>query len=216
MCGLAKAPRFSWCHLIPQSAYVWDGRGGRTCAYVLRYEHLVAEFDALARLYGRTATTWVDDDEDGSGGDKGSGDSVKVQRRKKKRRAVSILDAPGVARKRQQSTQEQPLLYQRFDSSRVRLDLRRAVAELYEADYRLLGYDDYSTTTTTTTTQPPPPLIVPYMMTKGEKARTFRACMATRDPRVLRPPPPPAPEPQQTQRRRRGRRRQGKSSHMRH
>ena len=43
--------RQSSCHILPQSDYVWDQNGERTCNYVLRYEHLEAEFNALAHRY---------------------------------------------------------------------------------------------------------------------------------------------------------------------
>ena len=42
-----------YCHLIPQSDYVWNEDGDRSCNYVLRFEHLETEFAALASLYGR-------------------------------------------------------------------------------------------------------------------------------------------------------------------
>ena len=41
----------SFCHILPQSDYIWDRNGDRTCNYVLRYEHLEAEFNTLARRY---------------------------------------------------------------------------------------------------------------------------------------------------------------------
>ena len=44
-----------YCHLQPQTDYIWDEAGARTCHYVLRFEHLQAEFAALARLYGKSA-----------------------------------------------------------------------------------------------------------------------------------------------------------------
>ena len=41
------------CHLIPQVDYIWDEAGKRTCSYVLRFERLEEDFNALLRLYGR-------------------------------------------------------------------------------------------------------------------------------------------------------------------
>jgi len=43
------------CHLLPQSDYIWNENGERTCNYVLRFEHLKAEFTALADLYGKNS-----------------------------------------------------------------------------------------------------------------------------------------------------------------
>lgn len=39
----------STCHALPQSHYVWDSDGQRTCQYVLCYESLPDGFDALMR-----------------------------------------------------------------------------------------------------------------------------------------------------------------------
>lgn len=40
------------CHLVPQSTYVFDAAGARTCAHALRFERLPDEFDALMERYG--------------------------------------------------------------------------------------------------------------------------------------------------------------------
>ena len=40
------------CHFLPQSWFVWDATGACTCRYVLRFERLEEEFDALMRAWG--------------------------------------------------------------------------------------------------------------------------------------------------------------------
>ena len=54
---LASRPKKSmpieFCHLIPQSDYIWNAAGERTCNYVLRFEHLEDDFAALSALYGK-------------------------------------------------------------------------------------------------------------------------------------------------------------------
>jgi len=43
------------CHLIPQIDYVWNKQGERTCSFVLRFEHLKEEFEALSLLYNQSS-----------------------------------------------------------------------------------------------------------------------------------------------------------------
>jgi hypothetical protein len=42
-----------YCHFLPQTDYIWNERGERTCNFVLRYEHFHSDFDLLAQLYGQ-------------------------------------------------------------------------------------------------------------------------------------------------------------------
>ena len=40
------------CHSLPQSMYVWDANGTRTCGLVLRFERIAHDFDALMKRHG--------------------------------------------------------------------------------------------------------------------------------------------------------------------
>jgi hypothetical protein len=156
------------CHLLPQSDYIWDEAGERTCSFVLRYEHLHAEFESLAKLFGVSAfVNLTSSSADGGGSGCGGGGGPPSGA------LVSVLDdMPSSVAHRDPHA---------FTVEHMEPDVKEAFLRIYAADFCLLGYDK------STSAPAPPPLLENAIQAGGPN---FARCACQRDPRVCSKPIP--------------------------
>mmetsp|Transcript_6545 Transcript_6545/g.12198 ORF Transcript_6545/g.12198 Transcript_6545/m.12198 type:complete len:383 (+) Transcript_6545:115-1263(+) len=150
-----------FCHMIPQADYIWDEAGQRTCSYVLRFEHLHAEYESLAKLYGINPFINVSI----ARGDH-VGESSIVGKRVGTSSILSVLDHPSIIQHRRVHT---------FNVGHMEPDVLETFLNLYAADFCLLGYD-------TNLSAPVPP---PLLSTTGMQGQhDLRKCACQRDSRT--------------------------------
>ena len=161
-----------WCHLTPQTDYLWDEQGERTCSYILRFEHLESDFAALAALYGKDATVNVTVVGTGGGGGGGSGNNTATTTAT----TTSVLNVVAQHRSSDASTGHAKNARvgaagtgsynnhphsSSFTVDDIETATKDHLAALYAADYALLGYR------ATDASRPPPPLLAGRLVVGG-------------------------------------------------